>query len=153
MRNAPTRKPVTMYEAVSVTELLDSVLNVSSSSKSSGRGDNKLIPRFGGIIRSGETIGRWSSCGSLGEGDAEKEDDDNVDDGDPDKRGDEGGSSKETGGDGGKGIVTGSTADGLGGIVIGSRGLGGGSEKETVLEASPRERMGMILGTSSNESE
>jgi hypothetical protein len=143
-----------MYEAVSVTELVDRVLNVSSSSKScSGRGDNKLIPRFGGIIKPGGMIGRWSSSGSLGEGGAEKEDDDNVDDGDLDKRGDDGISSTETGGDGGKGIVTGSTAGGLGGIAIGNRSLGGGSEKETVLEASPRERMGMILGTNSNESE
>jgi len=150
VRNVPTKKPVTMYETVSVTELVDSVLSVSSSLSSSrcGRGDSKLIRRFGGIIRPGESTGKWSSGGGLGETGDESEDDDDLD-----KEAGEGNSSKNVGGDGGKGIVAGSTAAGLGGIIIGSKNLDSGSEKETVLEASPRERMGMTLGKNSNVSE
>jgi len=146
VRNVPTKKPVTMYETVSVTELVDSVLSVSSSMSSScrGRGESKLIRRFGGIIRPGEATARWSSSGGLGETGGESEDDDDVE-----KEGDEGNSSANAGGDGGKGMAAGSTA-GLGGVTIGSKNLGSGSEKETVLEASPRERIGMTLGKNSN---
>jgi len=147
VRNVPTKKPVTMYETVSVTELVDSVLSVSSS-LSSSRGDSKLIRPFGGIIRPGEATGKWSSGGGLGETGGEREDDEDLD-----KEAGEDNSSENVGGDGGKGIVAGSIPAGLGGIIIGSKILDSGSEKETVLEASPRERMDMTLGKNSNVSE
>jgi len=60
VRKAPTRKPVTRYDAVSVTDI-DLMLLVSLSSSSStscsGRGESRLIRHLGGIIKAAGTIG------------------------------------------------------------------------------------------------
>lgn len=102
--NAPTKNPVTMYEAVSETAPVCTCRLPSCSSTISGSriGESKLIWLFGGMSKTARVRGRSSNVDSPGVvgGDDDREEDvrDKVD----------GKESRDHAGEGGNGVISGS---------------------------------------------